>query len=73
MQDYSKLTFAEANKGVSETLAALKRTEGHLENIRAAMVKRPKTFAPLAEATFRLRDRLLEDLKALEAALREVD
>ena len=40
-----------------------------MDRLEQLLSERPRSFAPLAEVAFRLRDRLIEDLGTLEALL----
>ena len=65
--------FEEAIHGVLETRTALERAQASMDRLERLLSERPAAFAPLAELTFRLRDRLIEDLGALEAQLARVN
>lgn len=64
-----QFNFEEAMHGVLETRTALERALADMDRLEQLLTQRPAAFAPLTAATFRLRDRLIEDLETLEARL----
>jgi hypothetical protein len=69
MPDQTFFNFDEAIHGVDETRIALERAGACVSRLEQLLTERPQSFAPLAQAAFRLRDRLIEDLETLEAGL----
>ena len=69
MADQTDFNYEEAMHGVLETKTALQRAQASVERLEQMLSERPRSFAPLAEPAFRLRDRLIEDLGTLEARL----
>ncbi len=64
--------YEEAIHGVLETRTALTRAQADMDRLEQLLSEHPAAFTPLAALTFRLRDRLIEDLGTLEARLAEV-
>ena len=65
--------YEEAIHGVLETRTALDRARTCVDRLEQLLSERPRSFPPVAEAALRLRDRLVEDLGTLEAALARAD
>ncbi len=65
--------FEEAIHGVLETRTALERAQAIMNRLEQLLSETPRYFGPLAEPTFRLRDRLIEDLGTLEAQLAQAN
>jgi len=72
MPDQTDFNYEEAMHGVLETRTALGRAQADMDRLEQMLSEDPASFAPLAEPTFRLRDRLIEDLGTLEARLAQV-
>ena len=72
MPDRTDFNYEEAMHGVLETRTALGRAQADMDRLEQMLSEDPASFAPLAEPTFRLRDRLIEDLGTLEARLAQV-
>lgn len=69
MPDTADFNYEEAIHGVLETRTALERALAIAGRLERLLSQNPTAFTPLAAPTFRLRDRLIEDLGALEARL----
>ena len=69
MPEKPDFNYEEAMHGVLQTRTALQRALGEMDRLERLLTTEPRSFAPLAAATFRLRDRLIEDLETLEARL----
>lgn len=69
MPEQTTLNYEEAIHGVEETETALGRAQACVERLHEILRENPASFAALAAPTFRLRDRLIEDLGTLEARL----
>ena len=69
MAEKPDFNFEEAIHGILQARTALKRAEVCMERLEQLLTTEPAAFAPLAEPTFRLRDRLIENLETLEATL----
>ncbi len=69
MPEQTDFNYEEAIHGVEETRTALARAQASMEWLEQLLHENPAAFAPLAQPTFRLRDRLVEDLGTLEARL----
>ncbi len=72
MPDQIDFNYEEAIHGVLETKTALERAQASVARLEQLLSESPAAFAPLAQPTFRLRDRLIEDLGTLEARLAQV-
>jgi hypothetical protein len=72
MSDERTLNFEEAIHGVQEIETALDRAQACVGRLHRILAEDPASFAALAAPTFRMRDRLVEDLGTLEARMAHV-
>src|SRR3569833_3097288 len=71
MTNPSGYNYEEALHGVLEAKTALQRAQALMEKVEKLLSEEPRHFEPVAEPALRLRDRLIEDVGALEARLAE--
>jgi hypothetical protein len=69
MSEQTTLNYEEAIHGVEEIETALGRAQACVARLHLILRQSPASFAALAAPTFRMRDRLVEDLGTLEARL----